>query len=140
MKCLNSATELVLVSSINNLKCIKWHVDAAFAVHPDHKSHTGATMAMGKGGVINVSHKQKLDTRSSTTAELVVAGNVVVVTLWTKSLLEAQGCVVNKNVLSWGNKSTVLLEENSKRSSRGNTGGTLTCACHTLSLVRGIRD
>jgi len=28
-------------------RTLKWHVDAAFAVHPDYKSHTGAVMTMG---------------------------------------------------------------------------------------------
>ena len=72
-----STKELVLVPSTSNLKCVKWHVDAAFAVHPDCKSHTGAMMTMVKGRVVNISRKQKLDTRSSTTAELVAADDAV---------------------------------------------------------------
>lgn len=28
---------------------ITWYMDAAFAVHPDYKSHTGAVMTLGKG-------------------------------------------------------------------------------------------
>ena len=35
VKCLNGTKELVLVVITQNLKCIKWHVDAAFAVHLD---------------------------------------------------------------------------------------------------------
>ena len=46
VKCLNSTKELVLVSKAKGLKCAKWCVDAAFAVHPDHKSHPGAVMIM----------------------------------------------------------------------------------------------
>jgi len=43
--------ELVKCSNITkerakDLKCAKWCVDAAFAVHPDHKSHPGAVMIM----------------------------------------------------------------------------------------------
>ena len=79
MKCLSRTKELVLVLSTNNLKRIKWRVDAAFAVHPDHnKSHTGAMMTVGESRVTNISRKQKLDTRSSMTAELVAADNAVV--------------------------------------------------------------
>jgi hypothetical protein len=26
---------------------LNWHADAAFAVHPDYKKHTGATMTVG---------------------------------------------------------------------------------------------
>jgi hypothetical protein len=50
---------------------LRWHVDAAFGVHPDYRSHTGATMSIGQGAVISISRKQGLNTRSSTEAELV---------------------------------------------------------------------
>ena len=117
MKCSNGTKELVLVLSAKTLKVIKWHVDAAFAVHPDCKSHTGAMMTVGKGRVTNISRKQKLDTRSSTTAELVATDNAVVMMLWTMSFLEAQGHGINKNALHQDNESTVSSEENGKRSS-----------------------
>jgi hypothetical protein len=52
-------------------------VDAAFAVHPDFKSHTGATMTMGDGAITSVSRKQKLNTRSSTAAEIVAVDDVI---------------------------------------------------------------
>jgi hypothetical protein len=31
---------------------ITWHVDAAYAVHQDYKSQTGATMTLGKGAIL----------------------------------------------------------------------------------------
>jgi hypothetical protein len=65
-------------------KIAKWHVDAAFAVHPDMRSHTGATMTMGKGAIFSISRKQKMNTRSSTEAELVAADDVVSSIVWTK--------------------------------------------------------
>jgi len=49
----------------------RWFEDAAFAVHPDQKSHTGYYMTFGSGDVISSSKKQKINTRSSTEAELV---------------------------------------------------------------------
>jgi len=42
----NDTKRLVTVLSANNLRCIEWCADAAFAVHPDHKSHPGAVMIM----------------------------------------------------------------------------------------------
>ena len=36
------------------------------------RSHTGATMTLGKGIPFSISRKQKINTRSSTEAELVV--------------------------------------------------------------------
>ncbi len=105
--------------SADNLHCIKWYVDASFAVHPDYKSHTGATMSYGDGdgAVQSISRKQKLNTRSSTESELVGVDDVSVMILWTKLFLEEQGYDINSNILYQDNKSAILLETNGKKSS-----------------------
>ena len=36
---------------------LKWYVDACCAVHPNFRSHTGATMTMGKGAITSLSSK-----------------------------------------------------------------------------------
>jgi hypothetical protein len=71
MKYLNGMEELKLTLSADNLHCIKWYVDATFAVHPDYKSHTGATMSYGDGnGAVQwISRKEKLNTKSNTKAD-----------------------------------------------------------------------
>jgi hypothetical protein len=40
-----------LTLSADDLRVVKWYVDASFAVHPDFKSHTGAVMMLGKGAM-----------------------------------------------------------------------------------------
>ena len=60
-----------LTIAIDDSKKVTWSIDTAFAVHPDMKSHSGMTMSMGKGAITSLSRKQKLNTRSSTEAELV---------------------------------------------------------------------
>jgi hypothetical protein len=111
----------LLTLSVDNLHCIKWHVDASFAVHPDYKSHTGATMSYGdgdgEGAVQSISRKQKLNTKSSTKSELVEVHDVSVMILWTKLFLEEQGYDINSNILYQDNKSAILLETNGKKSS-----------------------
>ena len=92
-------------------------MDAAFTVHNDFKSHTGVVMTFGRGALQSISRKQKLNTRSSTEAELVGVDDIAVMILWTKLFLESLGYVVEKNILYQDNKSTILLEENGKRSS-----------------------
>ena len=95
-------------------------IDALFGVHPDFKSHTGAvnTGSNLKGGAIQtVSRKQKLNTKSSTEAELVAVDDVIVLVLWTMLFLEAQGYTVDKNIIHQDNKSAILLEVNGKSSS-----------------------
>jgi len=37
----------------------QWHLDAAFAVHPGYKSHTGANLTFGRGSINSISAKQK---------------------------------------------------------------------------------
>jgi len=39
----------VLTLEADDIQSSEWWVDAAFAVHPDYKSHTGATHTLGKG-------------------------------------------------------------------------------------------
>ena len=45
----------VLTLEASDEQSITWYVDAAFAVHEDMRSHSGATMTLGKGMVISVS-------------------------------------------------------------------------------------
>jgi hypothetical protein len=111
----------VLFLSADDLHVIKWYVDASFAVHKDFKSHTGGTMSHGTGVPISISRKQKLNTRSSTEAELVGVGDISTMILWTKLFLEEQGYRISRNVLHQDNKSAILLETNGKRSSSKRT-------------------
>ena len=116
MKFLDATKMRVLTLSADNLHIIKWFVDATFAVHPDFKSHAGAAMTMGKGAVINISRKQKLNTRSSTESELAGADDASIVIPWTKSFMEVQGCQIEKNILCQDDKSTILLKMNGRKS------------------------
>ena len=99
---------------------VKWFVDAAFAVHPDMKSHTGITMTMGKGAIISSSRKQKLNTRSSTEAELIASDDALTTIMWTKLFLKHQG-YEPRIILNQDNKSTMQLQKNGKLSSHRRT-------------------
>ena len=77
MKYLNGTKQLkMMLNSSETDKC-KWWVDAAYAVHPDMKSHTGIAFSMGEQMLICSSTKQKLNTKSSTEAELVGANDAM---------------------------------------------------------------
>ena len=71
LKYLNGTRGDYLTLRADDLQIIKWYVDVSFAVHPDFKSHTGGMMTMGKGVIQSISKKQKLNTRSTTEAELI---------------------------------------------------------------------
>ena len=88
---LKATQDEVTTMKADDTQSIKWYVDAAFAVHKDFKSHTGATMTLGEGTLCSVSTKQKVMSRSSTEAELVGVDDVISKILWSKVFIEAQG-------------------------------------------------
>jgi hypothetical protein len=116
MKYLNGTRSEYLTLSADDLRVVKWYVDASFAVHPDFKSHTGAVMMLGKGAMQSIARKQKMNMRSSTEGELVAVDNAATMILWTKLFLEAQGYDVEKSIVYQDNKSVILLETNGKKS------------------------
>ena len=121
MEYLNGTRKDVLTLRIDDLTVLKWYVDASFAVHPDFKSHTGACASYGTGAPMSMSRKQKLNTRSSTEAELVGVDDAINLILWTKLFLAEQGYKTMDTVLYQDNKSAILLEKNGKKSSSKRT-------------------
>ena len=85
------------------------------------RSHTGATMSMGKGSIYSKSSKQKLNSKSSTEAELIAASDMSGQILWTLYFLQAQGCEIDHNYVYQDNKSAILLETNGTMSSSQRT-------------------
>jgi hypothetical protein len=120
IKYLRATRKLVLRLSANNLNIIKWWIDASYGIHHDMQSHTGGTMSPGTGAVYSTSRRPKLNTKSSTEAELVGSDDVVPQALWTKYLMEAQGYGVT-TILNQDNQSTIKLSDNGKASSRKGT-------------------
>jgi hypothetical protein len=106
-----------LTLSANSLHNVRWWVDASYAVHPDMKSHTGGAMSLGTGVIYGTSKCQKLNTKSSTEAEVVGTDDVMPQILWTLYFLEAQGYKINDNILYQDNQSSILLETNGRGSS-----------------------
>ena len=70
---------------------------------------------------MNISAKQKINTRSSTEAEVVGVDDIMGPILWTCYFLEAQGYKSKDTVLFQDNKSAILLEKNGTRSSSKRT-------------------
>jgi hypothetical protein len=121
MRYLRDTADMPLTLRADSLSKIRWWVDASYGVHPDCRSHTGATMSLGSGSVFSKSTKQKLNTRSSTEAELVGVNDAMSMILWTRLFLEAQGVEVTDNVIYQDNQSTMLLAKNGRQSSGKNT-------------------
>ena len=121
LKYLRGTTDLSLTLEADNSNVLRWWVDGAFAVHNDMKSHTGAIMSMGSGAVVGISTKQKLNTTSSTKAELVAVNDAMPMVIWMRYFLEAQGYGVKDNIVYQDNQSAILLEKNGKASSSKRT-------------------
>ena len=72
---------LTLIIGADQLDHIRTWVDASYATHADMKSHTGGMISFGTGSLFCKSTKQKLNTKSSTEAELVGASDYLVNTM-----------------------------------------------------------
>ena len=120
MKFLHVTKNDMLTLSIGKgLYQLEWYIDAAFGVHPDYKGHTGAALKFkgGKGSPLQKCSKQKLNTSSSTTCELVGVDDTLPKVLWVPLFLREQGYEVTNNIVFQDNTSAILLEKNGKRSS-----------------------
>jgi hypothetical protein len=117
LKYLRGTLYMPLMLKAEDINIIKWYVDASFAVHPNMKSHTGGVFTLGKGVIYGTSTKQKINTKSSTEAELVGVNDLMPQILWTRYFLEAQGYEISESIIHQDNKSTILLAENGKASS-----------------------
>jgi hypothetical protein len=75
---------------------LTWSVDASFAVHKDMRSHTGAVLSLGQGALMSMSLKQKINTKSSTEAELVGVDDAMNFVEWVQLFFEQQNKSINR--------------------------------------------
>jgi hypothetical protein len=73
---------LTLQANLNII--VNWYLNTAFTVHSDFKSHTGSCMTLGQGAIMAISMKQKINTHSSTKAELVSTDDIIAKVIWMK--------------------------------------------------------
>jgi hypothetical protein len=105
-----------LTLGADDIRMMKTWVDASYAVHKDMKSHTGGVVSFGIGAVMSKSSKQKLNTESSTEAELVGANDYLPYPIWAKKFLAAQGYALKENIFYQDNQSTIRFEKNGRKS------------------------
>ena len=111
----------VRVLGCDDLHHVFMWVDAAFAVHPNMRSQTGGAMSMGWGLIHGKSSKQKLNTKSSTEAELVGVSEYIPYNIWLLNFMGAQGYHIKHNVLYQDNESAIRMERNGRNSCTGNS-------------------
>ena len=101
------------------------------------KSHTVAAMSLGKRVVYGTSTQQKLNTMSSTEAELVGVSDILPQVLWMRYFLEIQGYGITDSIVYQDNESTIKLDNNGRGSSGKRTAAHL-CAIF-LWLIASTR-
>ena len=114
---LKATIDELLTLEADDSQNLYWFIDAAFAVHSDMRSHTGAMLTLGKGAVLSDSTKQKANARSSTEAELNAIDDKISKVLWVKKFVEAQGFDIMLNIIYQDNTSTIKLSNNGSASS-----------------------
>ena len=116
MNFLKRTREDSLVLESDGTRKVEWSVDASFGVHSDMRSHSGMSMSMGKGAICSMSRKQKLNTRSSTEAELVAVDDSLSQILWTRNFLKEQDYQIKAHIILQDNESAIKLETKGHKS------------------------
>jgi len=113
---LHGTLDDILILGADDIEKMTTWVDASYAVHQDMKSHTGGVISFGRGAVMSKSSKQKLNTKSSTEAELVGASDYLSYPIWAKKFLEAQSYSMKRNIFYQDNQSTIRFAKNGRKS------------------------
>ena len=109
LRYLNANPDLRLTLQVGEKMGVVQYTDASYGVHADGKSHTGSSITLGAGAVHARSVKQKINTKSSTEAELVGLSDEASRGLWCNLFLEQQGYEVPALTEMQDNQSTIRL-------------------------------
>jgi hypothetical protein len=112
LRYINSTRDIGMVLEASHGLQILAYVDASFGVHGDYKSHTGAMISLGAGPIWAKSSKQKINSKSSTEAELIGLSDAVSQVIWTRDFLIAQGHAMEPATVFQDNLSTISLATN----------------------------
>jgi hypothetical protein len=126
IKYLRGTIFMPLVLGWDGSGVLTWSADASFAIHNNMRSHTGAVLSLGQGALMSMSSKQKINTKSSTEAELVGVDDEMNFVVWIQLFMEEQLKTVSndsalskfmhQSVILQDNTSTIQLEKNGKQS------------------------
>ena len=114
---MGATTELSLTLGCTLPPTVTTWVDASFGVHQDRKSHTGVCSTLGRGMWHCKSTAQKLNTTSSTEAELVGVAKGIRQSLWAANFLAHQGYPRQPVEVLQDNLSTIKLIEKGRSTS-----------------------
>ncbi len=136
VKYLRSTVDLPLTLGATSGGVLHWYMDAAFAVHPNMRGHSGGALTLGLRFPTSSSVKQKLNTRSSTESKLLGVDDLMSLIVWSHNFLKAQGYAVVDNILHQDNRSAILLEKNGKMSNGKRTKHIAICYFFVTDRIR----
>ena len=96
---------------------VRSYVDSSFGTYDGGKSVTGTVIFIGQAPVYFKSSKQKIATRSSTEAELVVISDSLLQKLWTREYILYQGIPLGPVTSFQDNLSTTFLANKGRTTS-----------------------
>jgi hypothetical protein len=111
---LKGTLHLPLILSVDLLTLLRLWVDAAYAVHKNCQGHTGAGMSFGQGMALSYCWKEKINTKSSSEAELVGVDNLLGYIIWACYFMQEQGYNMAPSLLYQDNMGAILLKTNSR--------------------------
>lgn len=89
-------------------------IDSSYAVHGDCRGHTGAMISLGAGAVYTKSSKQKLNSKSSSEAELIGMAEAGGQVIWSRNFLRGQGYSLGAATIYQDNSSAITITEKGK--------------------------
>ena len=84
-------------------------MDTSYVAHDYITLNTGATIYVGRGLVLSMSEKQKLNTNISTEAKLIGSDDSKLNMLGTKYFIEVQVYDIGKNIMYQDNPGAMLM-------------------------------
>ena len=109
---LKSKIDDVRFIEATNLTDIYTWIDAAYTAHNNMISQTGGAISMGHGLIYAKAGIQKLNTKSSTEAEVVGVSDSFPYNIWLINFMDVQGHKIVNNVLYQDNQSEIKMEMN----------------------------
>ena len=109
-----ATVHLPLVIGWDNTGELLWSIGASFAVHNNMRSHTGTLLTFGKGTVFSLSNKQKVNSTSSTIAEIIGVDDAMNFVMWVKLFIkqQAKNLPLDSIIKKLGEKPSVLQQDN----------------------------
>ena len=108
-KYLNGTKDQVLVLGGRSDLVIRGHIDAAFGLHGDARSHSGPVIKLGGSTIMCKSSKQKIQSKDSTEAELVALSDMIMHVFKAHEFMQSQGHGKKPPVVYQDNMSTISL-------------------------------